>query len=84
MSLTIKNRNNFTLSDDLASVFSLPTEEKTEDYNSLKQNIFSLSIDNEEKANIINKINLLSTTKNNKTKREIKKEIEIFKDKYSL
>ncbi len=84
MGLTIKNRNNFTLSDDLASVFSLPTEEKKEDYNSLKQNIFSLSIDNEEKANIINKINLLSTTKNTKTKREIIKEIEIFKDKYSL
>lgn len=84
MGLTIKNRNNFTLSDDLASVFSLPIEEKTEDYNSLKQNIFSLSIDNEEKANIINKINLLSTTKNTKTKREIIKEIEIFKDKYSL
>ena len=52
MGLTIKNKNTFELTDDLASIFSLPIEETKEDYQSLKEDIYSLKIDNEEKANI--------------------------------
>lgn len=84
MGLTIKNKNTFELTDDLASIFSLPIEETKEDYQSLKEDIYSLKIDNEEKANIINKINKLSTIKNIKEKKKIIEEIEEFKYNYNI
>ena len=53
-------------------------------YSRLKDDIFKLDIDNEEKANIINKINSLSTIKNNSEKKKIITEIENFKKEYDL
>lgn len=85
MGLTIKNKNNYELRDDIASFFSLPVEEeKKEKKEALKEKIYKLKIDNEEKANIINKINLLETTKSRKERTALQKEIDSFKKKYHI
>lgn len=85
MGLTIKNKNNYELSDNIASFFSLPIEEEKEKNTEvLKEKIYKLKIDNEEKANIINKINLQATTKSKKEQATLQKEIEAFKVKYHI
>lgn len=84
MGLTVKNRNTFEISDDIANFFALPSEDNNDDYESLKKDIYNLDIDNEEKAYIINKINLLSTNILNRDKNNIKKEIDEFKSKYNI
>lgn len=85
MGLTIKNKNNYELSDNIASFFSLTIEEEKEKNTEvLKEKIYKLKIDNEEKANIINKINLQATTKSKKEQATLQKEIEAFKVKYHI
>lgn len=86
MGLTVKNKNSFELSDNLTDFFSLPLEEEANqnDYESLKDIIYSLDIDNEEKVNILNNLNLLKSSKSIKEKNKIKKEIESFKEKYNI
>ncbi len=86
MGLTIKNKSSFELSESLSDFFSLPIEEekKNNKYDELKEDIYKLDIDNEEKAYILNKINLLSTNISNKEKNNIEKEIDKFIDLYNL
>ena len=74
MALTIKNNNSFELSDNLTNFFSLPNDNDKEDnYDNLKSIIYTLDLDNEEKANILNKISLLNTTTSIKEKNKLKK-----------
>lgn len=87
MGLTIKNKTSYELGNNLTEFFSLPVEIDNQEeysYSRLKDDIFKLDIDNEEKANIINKINSLSTIKNNSEKKKIITEIENFKKEYDL
>ena len=85
MGLTIKNKNSFELSEDLSSIFSLAKEEQDiKDYEKLKEKIYKLNIDNEEKANILNKINLLSTKKTKAIQNKLIKEIDEFRMKYYI
>lgn len=86
MGLTVKNKNSYELGNNLTEFFSLPIEEtKTSDeYSRLKDDIYTLDIDNEEKANILNKINSLNTTLSASQRRKIIKEIETFKNDYNI
>lgn len=88
MGLTVKNNNNYDLSENLANFFSLPIEDdlnrqKKDDYQVLKNKIYKLNIDKEEKANIINKINSLDNS-STKEKKTILNEIAKFQKKYNL
>lgn len=82
MSLTIKNKNSYELGNNLTEYFKIPIEEakSPDEYSRLKDDIYSLDIDNEEKANILNKINSLNTTISIYQKKKIIKEIEEFKN----
>lgn len=85
MGLTVKNKNSFAISEDISNFFAIPIEEQKENnYEQLKKDIYELQIDNEEKASIINKINLLSTNISLKEKNNIIKEIDFFISKYNL
>ncbi len=87
MGLTIKNKTSYELGNNLTEFFSIPVEiddQEESAYSRLKDDIFKLDIDNEEKANIINKINSLSKIKNNNEKKKIITEIETFKKEYNL
>ncbi len=89
MGLTVKNKNSYEISDDIANFFSISLEDDNEknndnEYETLKNNIYNLDIDNEEKAYIINRINLLSTNILDSEKNNIKKEITNFKRKYNI
>lgn len=86
MGLTVKNKTVFELTDDVSNFFDLPIEEKKikNAYDELKKDIYSLDIDNEEKANILNKISLFNSTKSEKEKNKVKQEIEKFKMDYDL
>ena len=87
MGLTIKNKTSYELGNNLTEFFSLPLEidnqEETE-YSRLKDDIFELEMDNEEKANIINKINSLKTIKSNVEKKKVIEKIESFKKENNL
>lgn len=86
MGLTVKNKTVFELTDDVSNFFDLPIEEQKikNAYDELKKDIYSLDIDNEEKANILNKISLFNSTKSEKEKNKVKQEIEKFKMDYDL
>lgn len=85
MGLKIQNYNTYKLSDDVSNFFSVDIdEEKQESYEDLKMDIYTLDIDSEEKANILNRINSIPFTKSAKEKQKIIKEIEVFKEKYKL
>lgn len=87
MGLTVKNKNEFVFGDEIANVFSFPmdiVEKEVDNYENLKPFIYDLDIDNEDKANIINKINSLKTMKSEKEKSKLKREIDEFKKKYNL
>lgn len=87
MGLTVKNKNNYELSDDINNFFSLPIDEPKSNsinYDDLKVSIYGANLDNEEKANIINKINNLKIVKNDKERNKLLKEIEEFKYFHNL
>lgn len=85
MGLTVKNKNSFAISEEISNFFEIPLEEENKiSYASLKEDIYSMEIDNEEKASIINKINLLSTNISIKEKNNITTEIDSFRRKYNL
>lgn len=87
MALKLRKEENLTFSEQFDIFFKLPEEDEIQtpidDYEELKEKIYKLKIDKEEKANIINLIGSLKT-KNDFEKNKIKKEIETFKDKYNL
>lgn len=70
------------IDDSISLFFSLPIEEKIDKYDNLKEKIYELDIDIEEKANIINKIN--SVNSDFHQKKDILEEIDRFKTKYNL
>lgn len=87
MGLKIKTQTNYELGNNLTEFFSLPIEtddNEITEYNRLKDEILSLDIDIEEKANIINKINSLNTIKQANEKRKIIKEINEFKTIHNI
>lgn len=86
MGLTIKNKESYELGNNLTEFFSVPIEvpKNQDEYSRLKDDIYSLDIDNEDKANMINKINSLSTNLSLSKKNQILKEIEEFKDEYNI
>lgn len=89
MGLTVKNKNSFEISDEIANFFSISLEDNNEkkndnEFEDLKNDIYNLDIDNEEKAYIINRINLLSTNILTSEKNSIKKQIADFKKKYNI
>ncbi len=85
MGLTIKNKNNYELADNLASFFALDVEEEPlPDYTSLKHKVKESNLDIEEKSNIINKINSLQLAKTMKEQQKIINEIEKLKVTYNL
>ncbi len=85
MGLTIKNKNNYELADNLASFFALDVEEDPlPDYTSLKYKVYDSDLDTEEKSNIVNKINSLKVAKTMKEQQKIIREIESLKDRYDL
>ena len=86
MGLTVKNKTSYELGDNLTEFFSVPIEEPTnqDEYSRLKDDIYKLDIDNEEKANIINKINSLKQAKTAHAKKKIQKEIEDFCEEYDI
>lgn len=86
MGLTIKNKTSYELGNNLTEFFSIPVEEpiNVDEYSRLKEDIYSLDIDNEEKANILNKISSLKTTLSATDRRKVLKEIEEFKNEHNI
>ncbi len=80
MAIKVNNKTSYELGNNLTEFFSVPIEvsESTDEYSRLKDDVYKLDIDNEEKANIINKINSLRTVKTANEKRKIQKEIDEF------
>ena len=65
--------------------FSLPIdEEKEENYEGLKNKIYTLDMDSEDKAAILNSISIYNTTNSLKERNRLKKEIEAFIKEYDL
>lgn len=86
MGLTVKNKTSYELGNNLTEFFSIPLEEPVNpnEYSRLKDDIYSLELDPEEKANILNKINSLDTTLSDVNRRKTIKDIEKFKADYNL
>ncbi|MGN1372211.1 MAG: hypothetical protein ACI4XM_08060 [Candidatus Coprovivens sp.] len=86
MGLIVKNKTSYQLGNNLTEFFSIPIEESqnNDEYSRLKDDIYKLNIDNEEKANILNKINMLNTNISPNKKKVIIKEIEKIKEDYNL
>jgi len=76
--------DNTLISFDIDNSDSLTIElpQPDNDYSELKEQIYKLDIDKEEKANILNKISLLNQNISLKEKKSIKQEIDKFKKKY--
>jgi len=84
MGLKIKNPINYDLMNGL-DFFSIPLdEEKKDNYESIKNKIYTLDMDSEDKAAILNSISTYNTTKSTKEKNRLKKEIEAFIKEYEL
>ncbi len=82
MGLLTKRDDDYGLSN-LENYFSIPIEEtKTNIYENIKNKVYKLDIDNEEKANIINKINYFNQSNIKNT--NLEKEIDSIIDKYNL
>ncbi len=86
MGLKIDNQTTYRFNDDVASYFDIEIGEpiRDNDYEILKNEIYKLDIDSEEKANIINSINRLSITNSAKEKKDLIKMIENFKEKHNI
>lgn len=86
MGLTIKNKTSYQLGNNLTEFFSIPLEEpiQNDEYRRLKDDIYKLDIDIEEKADIINKINSLNQEQNAVKKKKLLKEIETFCNEYDI
>ena len=84
MGLKIKNPVNYNLTNSM-DFFSLPIdEEKVENFEGLKNKIYTLDMDSEDKAAILNSISIYNTTNSVKEKNRLKKEIEAFIKEYDL
>ena len=87
MAIKVKREDFLNLNENFDNYFSLPVDidlpNEKDEYEELKNKIYNLKIDKEEKANIINKISSLKT-KSDFEKSKIIKEINNFKEKYNI
>ena len=88
MGLKVDNKVTHNLTDDLANFFSLPDEYsnpvKLDTYDSVKNKIYKLDLDVEEKAGILDAISKYNTTNSPTEKNKLQKQIEKFIDNYDL
>ena len=87
MGLKVRNTINYELGNNLTEFFTLPTEVPDEEnniYDDIKDKIYELYLDVEEKADILNKISKYKTTNSPKEKKELAREIESFIKEYNL
>ncbi len=87
MGLKVRNTINLELSNNLTEFFDMPTEVPDEDpkiYDNIKDKIYELYLDVEEKAEILNAISKYNTTNSMKDKKKLKEQIDNFIKKYNL
>jgi len=87
MGLKVDNKVTHTLSDNLANFFSLPIEEENKyenAYDELRDKIYGLDIDNEEKADVLNSISKYNSSNSVREKRKLEQEINDFVKNYKL
>ena len=87
MGLKVKNTINLELSNNLTEFFDMPTEVPEEEpkiYDNIKDKIYELYLDVEEKAEILNAISKYNTTNSMKDKKKLKEQIDNFIKKYNL
>ena len=86
MGLKIDNPTTYRFNEDVTSYFEVEIEDPIidNDYNLLKQEIYKLDIDYEEKANVINNINKLNTTTSSKEKKDLIQQIEKFRKVHKI
>ena len=88
MGLKVDNKVTHNLTDDIATFFSLPEEyanpPKVDTYESTRNKIYSLDLDVEEKAGILDAISKYNSTNSTSEKNKLKKQIEKFIDDYDL
>lgn len=87
MGYTLKNKEEndlFSLNLNTDFSFSIDNNVEEDDYESIKNSIYKLNIDSEEKAHIINQINKLKNKISLNERKKIEKEISLFCQKYSI
>ncbi len=87
MGLKVRNTINYELGNNLTEFFDVPVEIPEEDtniYDNIKDKIFELYLDVEEKAEILNAISKYKTTNSVKEKNKLKEQIERFIKEYNL
>lgn len=87
MGLKVRNTINYELGNNLTEFFTVPTEVPDEEpriYDDIKDKIYDLYLDVEDKAEILNKISKYNTTNSMTEKNKLKREIESFIEKYKL
>lgn len=87
MGLKVKNTINYELGNNLTEFFQVPTEVPEEDvkvYDDIKDKIYELYLDVEDKAEILNAISKYNTTNSIVEKRKLQKQIEAFIKEYDL
>ena len=87
MGLKVRNTINYELGNNLTEFFDVPVEIPEEDtniYDNIKDKIFELYLDVEEKAEILNAISKYKTTNSIKEKNKLKEQIERFIKEYNL
>lgn len=87
MGLKVRNTINYELGNNLTEFFEVPTEVPDEDaniYDDIKDKIYELYLDVEEKAEILNTISKYKTTNSMKEKKQLKTKIDQFIKEYNL
>jgi len=87
MGLKVRNTINYELGNNLTEFFEVPTEVPDEDvniYDDIKDKIYELYLDVEEKAEILNTISKYKTTNSMKEKKQLKTKIDKFIKEYNL
>lgn len=87
MGLKVRNTINYELGNNLTEFFEVPTEVPDEDvniYDDIKDKIYELYLDVEEKAEILNTISKYKTTNSMKEKKQLKAKIDQFIKEYNL
>ena len=87
MGLKVRNTINYELGNNLTEFFQIPTEVPDEDdriYDDIKDKIYELYLDVEDKAEILNAISKYNNTNSRTEKKKLQKQIEEFIEKYNL
>lgn len=87
MGLKVRNTINYELGNNLTEFFQIPTEVPDEEnniYDDIKDKIYELYLDVEDKAEILNAISKYKTTNSQVEKKKLQKQIEQFIKEYNL